>query len=54
MASTNPATSVDAPQKKKLILNAFVESCSGHQSPGLWQHGKMTNERSARVFANEE
>ena len=24
--------------KKKLILNAFVESCSGHQSPGLWQH----------------
>ena len=25
---------------KKLILNAFVESCSGHQSPGLWQHPK--------------
>lgn len=24
--------------KKSLILNAFVESCSGHQSPGLWQH----------------
>ncbi|KAK4500229.1 hypothetical protein PRZ48_008416 [Zasmidium cellare] len=24
--------------KKKLILNAFIESCSGHQSPGLWQH----------------
>ncbi|KAI9150820.1 alkanesulfonate monooxygenase [Paramyrothecium foliicola] len=24
--------------KKKLILNAFVESCSGHQSPGLWRH----------------
>ncbi len=24
--------------QKKLILNAFVESCSGHQSPGLWQH----------------
>jgi hypothetical protein len=23
---------------KKLIINAFVESCSGHQSPGLWQH----------------
>lgn len=23
---------------KKLILNAFVESCSGHQSPGLWAH----------------
>lgn len=24
--------------KKSLILNAFVESCSGHQSPGLWRH----------------
>ncbi|RVX71497.1 hypothetical protein B0A52_05069 [Exophiala mesophila] len=24
--------------KKRLILNAFVESCSGHQSPGLWTH----------------
>ena len=24
--------------KKQLILNAFVENCSGHQSPGLWQH----------------
>jgi alkanesulfonate monooxygenase SsuD/methylene tetrahydromethanopterin reductase-like flavin-dependent oxidoreductase (luciferase family) len=24
--------------KKQLILNAFVESCSGHQSPGLWAH----------------
>ncbi|KAI1858024.1 uncharacterized protein JN550_012917 [Neoarthrinium moseri] len=23
---------------KKLIINAFVESCSGHQSPGLWRH----------------
>lgn len=26
------------PVKKQLIINAFVESCSGHQSPGLWQH----------------
>ncbi|GIZ41996.1 hypothetical protein CKM354_000527700 [Cercospora kikuchii] len=26
------------PGKKKLILNAFVEMCSGHQSPGLWRH----------------
>lgn len=26
------------PAKKKLIINAFVESCSGHQSPGLWRH----------------
>jgi len=25
-------------EKKQLILNAFVESCSGHQSPGLWAH----------------
>ncbi|KAL2178894.1 luciferase-like domain-containing protein [Thermothelomyces heterothallicus CBS 202.75] len=25
-------------QKKQLIINAFVESCSGHQSPGLWAH----------------
>ncbi|KAF2232659.1 Nitrilotriacetate monooxygenase component A/pristinamycin IIA synthase subunit A [Viridothelium virens] len=23
---------------KQLVLNAFVESCSGHQSPGLWRH----------------
>ncbi|MCJ1461961.1 hypothetical protein MMC07_000561 [Pseudocyphellaria aurata] len=25
-------------KKKSLVLNAFVEMCSGHQSPGLWQH----------------
>jgi alkanesulfonate monooxygenase SsuD/methylene tetrahydromethanopterin reductase-like flavin-dependent oxidoreductase (luciferase family) len=24
--------------KKPFILNAFVEMCSGHQSPGLWRH----------------
>ncbi|KAF2652840.1 Nitrilotriacetate monooxygenase component A/pristinamycin IIA synthase subunit A [Lophiostoma macrostomum CBS 122681] len=24
--------------KKQLVLNAFVEMCSGHQSPGLWRH----------------
>lgn len=24
--------------KKQLILHAFVMSCSGHQSPGLWTH----------------
>ncbi|PVH91370.1 Nitrilotriacetate monooxygenase component A/pristinamycin IIA synthase subunit A [Periconia macrospinosa] len=23
---------------KKLLINAFVEMCSGHQSPGLWRH----------------
>lgn len=31
------ATQTETP-KKKLVLNAFVESCSGHQSPGLWRH----------------
>ncbi|KAH9826536.1 putative xenobiotic compound monooxygenase, DszA family [Teratosphaeria destructans] len=25
-------------RQKSLILNAFIESCSGHQSPGLWRH----------------
>ncbi|KAL6904648.1 Nitrilotriacetate monooxygenase component A/pristinamycin IIA synthase subunit A [Trichoderma evansii] len=25
-------------KKKSLVLNAFVEMCSGHQSPGLWRH----------------
>lgn len=34
MASTDTKPAVS----KKLILNAFVESCSGHQSPGLWAH----------------
>src|ERR1700761_1535245 len=24
--------------KKQFIINAFVECCSGHQSPGLWRH----------------
>ncbi|RJE23496.1 xenobiotic compound monooxygenase [Aspergillus sclerotialis] len=24
--------------RKSLILNAFVQMCSGHQSPGLWRH----------------
>jgi FMN-dependent oxidoreductase (nitrilotriacetate monooxygenase family) len=33
----NGTSNGEAP-KKQLILNAFVESCSGHQSPGLWQH----------------
>ena len=23
---------------KEWVVNAFVESCSGHQSPGLWKH----------------
>lgn len=37
MAPSITDSSVDD-SKKKLIINAFVESCSGHQSPGLWQH----------------
>ncbi|TLD14855.1 hypothetical protein PspLS_10798 [Pyricularia sp. CBS 133598] len=28
----------DATRKKQLVINAFVEMCSGHQSPGLWRH----------------
>ncbi|KAK7955639.1 Nitrilotriacetate monooxygenase component A/pristinamycin IIA synthase subunit A [Apiospora aurea] len=31
-------TSSAEPGKKSLVLNAFVEMCSGHQSPGLWRH----------------
>uniref|UniRef100_A0A8H7NKF5 Luciferase-like domain-containing protein n=1 Tax=Bionectria ochroleuca TaxID=29856 RepID=A0A8H7NKF5_BIOOC len=37
MADPNQ-TPNSAAAKKKLIINAFVESCSGHQSPGLWRH----------------
>ncbi|KAF2122067.1 putative xenobiotic compound monooxygenase, DszA family [Lophiotrema nucula] len=33
----------DSPMKKSLILNAFVEMCSGHQSPGLWSHPDDTS-----------
>ncbi|KAJ5998382.1 hypothetical protein N7451_006192 [Penicillium sp. IBT 35674x] len=36
MSETNNGTG-EKP-KKSLILNAFVEMCSGHQSPGLWRH----------------
>jgi hypothetical protein len=36
--NASPVGSDDVTKKKKLIINAFVESCSGHQSPGLWQH----------------
>ena len=31
--------------KKSLLLNAFVEMCSGHQSPGLWRHPEDTSTR---------
>jgi FMN-dependent oxidoreductase (nitrilotriacetate monooxygenase family) len=30
--------STQTPEKKRLVLNAFVMMCSGHQSPGLWRH----------------
>ncbi|KAF4541789.1 Luciferase-like protein [Lasiodiplodia theobromae] len=36
-AHTNGHANGAAP-KRKMILNAFVEMCSGHQSPGLWRH----------------
>ncbi|KAJ4390973.1 hypothetical protein N0V93_004572 [Gnomoniopsis smithogilvyi] len=36
-SSTQDANGGDT-AKKQLIINAFVESCSGHQSPGLWRH----------------
>ncbi|KIW95457.1 uncharacterized protein Z519_04041 [Cladophialophora bantiana CBS 173.52] len=42
MSSTNGTPEVNIGprpvKKKQLILNAFVETCSGHQSPGLWKH----------------
>ncbi|PYH42851.1 LLM class flavin-dependent oxidoreductase [Aspergillus saccharolyticus JOP 1030-1] len=31
--------------RKSLILNAFVEMCSGHQSPGLWRHPEDESHR---------
>ncbi|PWN52523.1 Nitrilotriacetate monooxygenase component A/pristinamycin IIA synthase subunit A [Violaceomyces palustris] len=27
-----------APEKKRMIMYAFMMGCSGHQSPGLWTH----------------
>lgn len=35
--STEPSNG-GGPAKKQLVINAFVMSCSGHQSPGLWTH----------------
>lgn len=35
---TNSISDTSGHRKKSLILNAFIESCSGHQSPGLWRH----------------
>ncbi|RAH43529.1 LLM class flavin-dependent oxidoreductase [Aspergillus brunneoviolaceus CBS 621.78] len=40
MTSTEPAR-----PRKSLILNAFVEMCSGHQSPGLWRHPEDESHR---------
>lgn len=36
--STEPSNGGSPAKKKQLVINAFVESCSGHQSPGLWRH----------------
>lgn len=38
MASSTNDSNGGGNAKKQLIINAFVESCSGHQSPGLWRH----------------
>jgi alkanesulfonate monooxygenase SsuD/methylene tetrahydromethanopterin reductase-like flavin-dependent oxidoreductase (luciferase family) len=38
-------TSVTDGPRKSLILNAFVEMCSGHQSPGLWRHPEDESHR---------
>jgi alkanesulfonate monooxygenase len=41
MSSTNGTQGLNeatSPLKRQWILNAFVETCSGHQSPGLWKH----------------
>ncbi|KAJ5769560.1 hypothetical protein N7520_004119, partial [Penicillium odoratum] len=43
MADTKNATG-EKP-RKSLILNAFVEMCSGHQSPGLWRHPEDESHR---------
>ncbi|PYH83745.1 coenzyme dependent N5,N10-methylene tetrahydromethanopterin reductase [Aspergillus uvarum CBS 121591] len=40
MSSTEPPR-----PRKSLILNAFVEMCSGHQSPGLWRHPEDESHR---------
>ncbi|KAK3317532.1 luciferase-like domain-containing protein [Cercophora scortea] len=36
--ATPTTQAAEAKPKKSLIINAFVEMCSGHQSPGLWRH----------------
>ncbi|KAJ5125225.1 hypothetical protein N7448_004552 [Penicillium atrosanguineum] len=44
MSGTNHQAGGDKP-RKSLILNAFVEMCSGHQSPGLWRHPEDESHR---------
>ncbi|KAL4937285.1 luciferase-like domain-containing protein [Aspergillus oleicola] len=41
---SNKQPQQDTP-RKSLILNAFVEMCSGHQSPGLWIHPEDESHR---------
>lgn len=44
MAANNGNDNKSQP-KNQLILNAFVEMCSGHQSPGGWQHPQDQSHR---------
>ncbi|KAF7594746.1 hypothetical protein BBP40_008453 [Aspergillus hancockii] len=44
MAAATDSAAQSAP-RKSLILNAFVEMCSGHQSPGLWRHPEDESHR---------
>ncbi|EOD51372.1 putative xenobiotic compound protein [Neofusicoccum parvum UCRNP2] len=50
----NGYTNGAAAPKRKMILNAFVEMCSGHQSPGLWRHpdDQSTNFNSVHHWIN--
>ncbi|KAJ5203497.1 hypothetical protein N7449_005576 [Penicillium cf. viridicatum] len=43
MSTTQPSDATKP--RKSLILNAFVEMCSGHQSPGLWRHPEDESHR---------
>ncbi|KAG0160877.1 hypothetical protein PDIDSM_8409 [Penicillium digitatum] len=43
MSTTQPPDATKP--RKSLILNAFVEMCSGHQSPGLWRHPEDESHR---------
>ncbi|KAJ5138302.1 uncharacterized protein N7515_003150 [Penicillium bovifimosum] len=43
MSTTQPSDATKP--RKSLILNAFVEMTSGHQSPGLWRHPEDESHR---------